>query len=147
MKLREILGVLRDSYCRTVGIEYMHIQNPKERAWIQERVEGPHPRAEHDEQKHILGRLNAAEAFETFLQTKFVGQKRFSLEGGESLIPLLDAVITEAAPAAPGRGRHRDGPPGPAQRAGQHRRQVVRPDLPGVRGQPRPGAAPRAPAT
>ncbi|MEO3887418.1 multifunctional oxoglutarate decarboxylase/oxoglutarate dehydrogenase thiamine pyrophosphate-binding subunit/dihydrolipoyllysine-residue succinyltransferase subunit [Nonomuraea sp. B5E05] len=97
MKLREILGVLRDSYCRTVGIEYMHIQNPEERAWIQERVEKPHKSPERDEQLNILSRLNTAEAFETFLQTKFVGQKRFSLEGGESLIPLLDSVISDAA--------------------------------------------------
>jgi len=97
MRLREILGVLRDSYCRTVGIEYMHIQDPEERQWIQSHVEVPPVRAEHDEQVRILGRLNIAEAFETFLQTKYVGQKRFSLEGGESLIPLLDAVISEAA--------------------------------------------------
>jgi multifunctional 2-oxoglutarate metabolism enzyme len=97
MQLREILGVLRDSYCRTVGIEYMHIQNPDERAWIQARVERPHPRADHAEQLRILSRLNVAEAFEMFLQTKFVGQRRFSLEGAESLIPLLDAVLTAAA--------------------------------------------------
>ncbi|WP_090772806.1 multifunctional oxoglutarate decarboxylase/oxoglutarate dehydrogenase thiamine pyrophosphate-binding subunit/dihydrolipoyllysine-residue succinyltransferase subunit [Nonomuraea maritima] len=97
MKLREILGVLRDSYCRTVGIEYMHIQNPEERAWIQARVEKPHASPERAEQLNILSRLNTAEAFETFLQTKFVGQKRFSLEGGESLIPLLDSVISDAA--------------------------------------------------
>ncbi|HEY7430690.1 MAG TPA: multifunctional oxoglutarate decarboxylase/oxoglutarate dehydrogenase thiamine pyrophosphate-binding subunit/dihydrolipoyllysine-residue succinyltransferase subunit [Streptosporangiaceae bacterium] len=97
MKLREILGVLRDSYCRTVGIEYMHIQNPEERAWLQERIERPHGRPGHDEQMQILSRLNVAEAFEMFLQTKFVGQRRFSLEGAESLIPLLDAVLTAAA--------------------------------------------------
>lgn len=97
MKLREILGVLRDSYCRTVGIEYMHIQNPEERAWIQAKVEKPHASPARDEQLNILARLNTAEAFETFLQTKFVGQKRFSLEGGESLIPLLDSVISDAA--------------------------------------------------
>jgi multifunctional 2-oxoglutarate metabolism enzyme len=97
MHLREILGVLRDSYCRTVGVEYMHIQNPEERAWIQARVERPHGRADHDEQLRILSRLNVAEAFEMFLQTKFVGQRRFSLEGAESLIPLMDAVLTEAA--------------------------------------------------
>jgi len=97
MLLREILGVLRDSYCRTVGVEYMHIQNPEERAWIQARVERPHGRADHDEQLRILSRLNVAEAFEMFLQTKFVGQRRFSLEGAESLIPLLDAVLTAAA--------------------------------------------------
>ncbi|MEV7965022.1 multifunctional oxoglutarate decarboxylase/oxoglutarate dehydrogenase thiamine pyrophosphate-binding subunit/dihydrolipoyllysine-residue succinyltransferase subunit [Sphaerisporangium sp. NPDC088356] len=97
MKLRDILGVLRDSYCRTVGIEYMHIQNPEERAWIQSRVEKPHARPSREEQLHILRRLNTSEAFETFLQTKYVGQKRFSLEGGESLIPLLDSVISAAA--------------------------------------------------
>ncbi len=97
MQLREILGVLRDSYCRTVGIEYMHIQNPEERAWIQARVERPHGSPGHDEQLRILSRLNVAEAFEMFLQTKYVGQRRFSLEGAESLIPLLDAVLTEAA--------------------------------------------------
>jgi 2-oxoglutarate dehydrogenase E1 component len=97
MKLRDILGVLRDSYCRTVGVEYMHIQDPKQRKWIQDRIERPHAKPERDEQLRILRRLNAAEAFETFLQTKYVGQKRFSLEGGESVIPLLDAVLDAAA--------------------------------------------------
>ncbi len=97
MKLREILGVLRDSYCRTVGVEYMHMQEPEERAWLQARVERAHGRPAHDEQMQILSRLNVAEAFEMFLQTKYVGQRRFSLEGAESLIPLLDAVLTEAA--------------------------------------------------
>ncbi|MFC6878621.1 multifunctional oxoglutarate decarboxylase/oxoglutarate dehydrogenase thiamine pyrophosphate-binding subunit/dihydrolipoyllysine-residue succinyltransferase subunit [Actinomadura yumaensis] len=99
MKLRDILGVLRMAYCRTVGIEYMHIQDPEERAWIQERVEVPHDKPSREEQLHVLRRLNSAEAFETFLQTKFVGQKRFSLEGGESVIPLLDSVISAAAKA------------------------------------------------
>ncbi|WP_216592882.1 multifunctional oxoglutarate decarboxylase/oxoglutarate dehydrogenase thiamine pyrophosphate-binding subunit/dihydrolipoyllysine-residue succinyltransferase subunit [Verrucosispora sioxanthis] len=97
MKLREILGVLRDSYCRRVGIEYMHIQDPAERRWIQERVERKYEKPPAGEQKHVLNRLNAAEAFETFLQTKYVGQKRFSLEGGESLIPLLGEVLENAA--------------------------------------------------
>ncbi|KRV47164.1 alpha-ketoglutarate decarboxylase [Wenjunlia vitaminophila] len=99
MKLRDVLGVLRDSYCRTVGIEFMHIQDPGERRWIQDRVERSHDKPEREEQLRILRRLNAAEAFETFLQTKYVGQKRFSLEGGESVIPLLDAVLDAAAEA------------------------------------------------
>ncbi|MGC5360935.1 multifunctional oxoglutarate decarboxylase/oxoglutarate dehydrogenase thiamine pyrophosphate-binding subunit/dihydrolipoyllysine-residue succinyltransferase subunit [Streptomyces sp. DT24] len=99
MKLRDILGVLRESYCRTTGIEFMHIQDPKERRWLQDRVERPRPAPEREEQLRILRRLNAAEAFETFLQTKYVGQKRFSLEGGESVIPLLDAVLDSAAEA------------------------------------------------
>ncbi|UPO75547.1 multifunctional oxoglutarate decarboxylase/oxoglutarate dehydrogenase thiamine pyrophosphate-binding subunit/dihydrolipoyllysine-residue succinyltransferase subunit [Arthrobacter sp. Helios] len=97
LKLRKILGVLRDAYCRTAGIEYMHIQDPEERSWFQDRLEAPYSKPSREEQLRILGKLNAAEAFETFLQTKFVGQKRFSLEGGESLIPLLDTIISGAA--------------------------------------------------
>ncbi|UCR90274.1 multifunctional oxoglutarate decarboxylase/oxoglutarate dehydrogenase thiamine pyrophosphate-binding subunit/dihydrolipoyllysine-residue succinyltransferase subunit [Mycetocola spongiae] len=98
-KLRDILGVLRDSYCRTIGMEYMHIQNPTERKWLQEQVERPYAKPTRDEQLRILGKLNEAEAFETFLQTKYVGQKRFSLEGGESTIALLDAILAGAAGA------------------------------------------------
>jgi 2-oxoglutarate dehydrogenase E1 component len=99
MKLRKILGVLRDSYCRTVGVEYMHIQDPEQREWLQERIERPYAKPTPGEQLRILRRLNAAEAFETFLQTKFVGQKRFSLEGAEAVIPLLDAVLSSAVAA------------------------------------------------
>jgi len=99
MRLRDVLGVLRDSYCRSVGVEYMHIQDPDQRRWIQDRVERQHDKADRDEQLHILERLNAAEAFENFLHTKYVGHKRFSLEGGESVIPLLDAVLAAAAEA------------------------------------------------
>ncbi|GAA4549302.1 multifunctional oxoglutarate decarboxylase/oxoglutarate dehydrogenase thiamine pyrophosphate-binding subunit/dihydrolipoyllysine-residue succinyltransferase subunit [Pseudonocardia xishanensis] len=97
MKLRDILGLLRDSYCRTVGTEYMHIADPEQRAWLQERIEVSHQKPTVVEQKYILSKLNAAEAFETFLQTKYVGQKRFSLEGGETVIPLLDAVLDKSA--------------------------------------------------
>ncbi|WP_456599549.1 multifunctional oxoglutarate decarboxylase/oxoglutarate dehydrogenase thiamine pyrophosphate-binding subunit/dihydrolipoyllysine-residue succinyltransferase subunit [Blastococcus sp. SYSU DS0616] len=93
MPLRDILGVLRNSYCRTVGVEYMHITDPEEREWLQQRIEIKHEQPDREKQKHVLGRLNAAEAFETFLQTKYVGQKRFSLEGGESVIPILDEVL------------------------------------------------------
>ena len=97
MKLREILGILRNSYCRTIGVEYMFIDDPNERAWIQQMVEVGAPKLPKEEQIHVLQKLNSAEAFETFLQTKFVGQKRFSLEGGESVIPLLDSLISAAA--------------------------------------------------
>ncbi|WP_447942619.1 multifunctional oxoglutarate decarboxylase/oxoglutarate dehydrogenase thiamine pyrophosphate-binding subunit/dihydrolipoyllysine-residue succinyltransferase subunit [Microbacterium aurum] len=99
MKLRDILGVLRDSYCRTIGVEYMHIQDPTQRKWFQDNVEVKYQKPSHDEQLRILDKLNQAEAFETFLQTKYVGQKRFSLEGGESLIPLLDEILQGAAGA------------------------------------------------
>ena len=97
MKLREILSILRNSYCRTVGAEYMYIEDPAERRWMQEQLETPVPQIERSEQLRILRKLNGAEAFESFLQTKYVGQKRFSLEGGETVIPLLDAVISAAA--------------------------------------------------
>ena len=99
MKLRHILGILRDSYCRTTGIEYMHIMDPEQRRWIQERVEQPHTKPPREEQLRILLKLNQAEAFETFLQTKFVGQKRFSLEGGETTIPVIDEICEAAAEA------------------------------------------------
>ena len=99
MKLRNILGILRDSYCRTTGIEYMHIMDPEQRRWIQERVEQPHTKPPREEQLRILLKLNQAEAFETFLQTKFVGQKRFSLEGGETTIPVIDEICEAAAEA------------------------------------------------
>ena len=99
MKLRHILGILRDSYCRTTGIEYMHIMDPEQRRWIQQRVEQPHVKPPREEQLRILLKLNQAEAFETFLQTKFVGQKRFSLEGGETTIPVIDEICEAAAEA------------------------------------------------
>jgi 2-oxoglutarate decarboxylase len=99
MALGDILHVLRDAYCRTIGIEYMHIQDPEEQRWIQEQVEGASPELALDDQRHILERLNAAEAFEKFLATKYVGQKRFGLEGAESAIPILDAILEAAADA------------------------------------------------
>ena len=97
MTLRKILGILRDSYCRQIGVEYMYIEDPVERNWIQGRVELGALKMPREEQLRILRTLNGAEAFESFLQTKYVGQKRFSLEGGETVIPLLDAVISAAA--------------------------------------------------
>ncbi len=97
MKLRDILGMLRDAYCRRVGVEYMHITDPVQRKWLQSRIEVKNDAPAREEQLHILGRLNVAEAFETFLQTKYVGQKRFSLEGAETVIALLDAVLAAAA--------------------------------------------------
>ncbi len=97
MSLGDLLGVLRDAYCRTVGVEYMHIQDPAEKRWMQEQLEGTDRTIEPTEQRHILGRLNAAEALETFLGTKYVGQKRFGIEGAESTIPLLDALLGAAA--------------------------------------------------
>ncbi|MBF6355242.1 multifunctional oxoglutarate decarboxylase/oxoglutarate dehydrogenase thiamine pyrophosphate-binding subunit/dihydrolipoyllysine-residue succinyltransferase subunit [Nocardia higoensis] len=97
MKLRDVLSVLRDAYARHVGVEYTHILDTEQLQWIQDRVEQKHVKPTVAQQKYILNRLNAAEAFETFLQTKYVGQKRFSLEGAEAVIPMMDAVLDQSA--------------------------------------------------
>ncbi len=96
-KLRDVLSVLRDAYCRHVGVEYTHILEPEQQEWLQHRLEIKHDKPTVAQQKYILSKLNAAEAFETFLQTKYVGQKRFSLEGAESVIPMMDAAIDQCA--------------------------------------------------
>ncbi|MGW7242742.1 multifunctional oxoglutarate decarboxylase/oxoglutarate dehydrogenase thiamine pyrophosphate-binding subunit/dihydrolipoyllysine-residue succinyltransferase subunit [Streptomyces sp. NPDC054804] len=96
MTLRDVLAVLRESYCRTVGVQYMHIQSSEERCWVQRRIESPQRPPDRAEQLQILYRLGAAEAFERFLHTKYVGQKRYSLEGGESAIVLLDTLLHRA---------------------------------------------------
>jgi multifunctional 2-oxoglutarate metabolism enzyme len=96
-KLRDVLGLLRDAYCRHVGVEYTHILEPEQQKWLQERIEVKHDKPTVAQQKYILSKMNAAEAFETFLQTKYVGQKRFSLEGAETVIPMMDAAIDQAA--------------------------------------------------
>jgi 2-oxoglutarate dehydrogenase E1 component len=97
--LDEILTVLRNAYCRTLGIEYMHIQDPEQKAWIQAEVEGGQTSLTLEEQRHVLDRLGAAEVFERFLHTRYVGQKRFGLEGAESTVVALDALIDAAAVA------------------------------------------------
>ena len=102
MALRDILGVLRNAYARTIGVEYMHIMEPAEKAWIQEQVEGSGvfgADLDHDAKQQVLRSLNAAEAFEKFLHTKYLGQKRFSLEGAETLIPLCEFLLEEAVAA------------------------------------------------
>ncbi len=94
-----IIKHLKQIYCDAIGIEYMYIRDPKKLNWIQERlnINDNHPNFSLDQKKHILKKLNQAVSFENFLHTKYVGQKRFSLEGGESLIPALDAVVEAAA--------------------------------------------------
>ncbi|HEU4399956.1 MAG TPA: multifunctional oxoglutarate decarboxylase/oxoglutarate dehydrogenase thiamine pyrophosphate-binding subunit/dihydrolipoyllysine-residue succinyltransferase subunit, partial [Actinomycetota bacterium] len=99
LPLGEILHVLRDAYCRTGTVEYMHSAQTDEKHWIQDHVEGvPHELPKED-QLQILHKLNETEAFERFLHNKYTGHKRFSLEGGESLIPMLDALLDRAADA------------------------------------------------
>jgi 2-oxoglutarate dehydrogenase E1 component len=95
MKLRDIIASLRETYCGTVGVEYVHIQDTEQRRWLQERMEPNRmkPKFTKAQKLRILRRLHKAELFEKFLHTKYVGQKRFSLEGGETIIAALDAVI------------------------------------------------------
>lgn len=97
MTLREVLTRLRAAYTLHIGAEYAHVMDRDERDWLRDRMEAGMPKPTNAEQKYILQKLNAAEAFENFLQTKYLGQKRFSLEGAETLIPLMDAVIDTAA--------------------------------------------------
>ena len=96
--LETIVGHLQRIYCNSIGIEYMYIRNPEKVNWIQQRlnINDNHPDFSLEQKKHILKKLNQAVSFESFLHTKYVGQKRFSLEGGESLIPALDSLILAA---------------------------------------------------
>ena len=99
--LREIVTAMRQTYCGTLGIEYMHISDTERRVWLQNRLEPIRSRPSYDAtmKKHILERLTAAETLEKYLHTKFVGQKRFSGEGGESMIPMLDHLLQRAGAA------------------------------------------------
>lgn len=93
--LREIMAKLKRTYCGSVGVEFMHMQSPEQKSWIQERIESELNAPKYDKNKKvsILQRLTAGDAFEKFLATKFVGVKRFGLEGGETMIPAIDAMI------------------------------------------------------
>ena len=97
--LRDIINHLQSIYCDAIGVEYMYIRTPERIEWIQNRlnINDNHPNYSNDRKKHLLKKLNEAVSFESFLHTKYVGQKRFSLEGNESLIPALDAVVERAA--------------------------------------------------
>ncbi|MBC3846060.1 2-oxoglutarate dehydrogenase E1 component [Winogradskyella echinorum] len=97
--LQSIIDHLESIYCDSIGVEYMYIRKPEEIQWIQDKlnVNDNHPKFSADQKKNILRKLNEAVSFENFLHTKYVGQKRFSLEGNESLIPALDAMIETAA--------------------------------------------------
>ena len=98
LPLRDILSILRATYTDKIGVSFMHISHPDEKEWIQNRVESEgrgEPLSEED-RRHIMQKLNAAEAFERFLHTKYIGHKRFSLEGAETMIPLIESVLTDA---------------------------------------------------
>ncbi len=97
MSLRKIIDTLRDAYCGSVGIEYMHISDPARKSWMRSKAEGKPEDISPADKRRVLDKLNAAEAFERFLHSKYTGQKRFSLEGAESVIPMLDALLEDAA--------------------------------------------------
>ncbi|MXW82461.1 MAG: multifunctional oxoglutarate decarboxylase/oxoglutarate dehydrogenase thiamine pyrophosphate-binding subunit/dihydrolipoyllysine-residue succinyltransferase subunit [Rhodothermaceae bacterium] len=99
LPLRDILNILRETYTRRIGVSYMHISSPLEKHWLQEKIE-PLRNAEEltlEDKRRILHKLNEAESFERFLHTRFIGHKRFSLEGGESIVPMLDVIMGDAA--------------------------------------------------
>ena len=124
-----MLDVLRDTYCGTIGVEYMFIADPERKEWLQQRMEGSRNRTAFDKasRRRILEKLVAAESFERFLHARYIGHKRFSLEGCEALIPLLDRVLSDAARMGMREvviGMSHRGPP---ERARQHRGQAARP--------------------
>jgi 2-oxoglutarate dehydrogenase E1 component len=110
MRLRDLIAALKDTYCRTMGAEYMYINDTATKHFVQERLEPirTHPIFTAEQQIHILERLTAAETLERYLHTRYVGQKRFSLEGGDTLIPMLDHLIQNAG--AGGRNGDRRAP-------------------------------------
>ena len=118
--LGEILQTLRQTYCGTIGVEYMYITDTEHKRWIQNRIEGSRaqPRYSAEYKRHILERLSAAEGLEKYLHTRYVGQKRFSGEGAESLIPLLDNLLQRAGRHGRATADYRYGPPRAAQCAG-----------------------------
>src|SRR5699024_10430812 len=101
MSLRDLLRALKDTYCRNIGAEFMHMSDPVAKRWIQERLESTlaTPAYTAEERVRILQQLTEAEGLERYLHTKYVGQKRFSLEGGESFIAAMDALISHAGSA------------------------------------------------
>jgi 2-oxoglutarate dehydrogenase E1 component len=97
--LRQVINILQKTYCDKIGVEYMHIQNPAEKVWLQSKMEPVQnsPKYNDDVKKNILNKLIKAESFENFVHTKFIGHKRFSLEGSETLIPVLDKILNDSA--------------------------------------------------
>ena len=111
--LREILDTLRETYCGTIGVEYMYIANPERKEWLRHRMEVArnYPALDAATKKRVLEKLVAAESFERFLHARYVGHKRFSLEGGEALVPLLDRILERRGARRPARGRARHAAP------------------------------------
>ena len=150
MTLRAIIALMQETYCGNTGIEYMHIEDFTIRRWLRDRIEAgalSKDRLSNAEKKRVLSHLLEGELFEKFLHTRYVGQKRFSLEGGETIIPLLDKIVEECPRHGVRADRHGHGPPRPPQRPRQHPRQGLRVHLQRVRRELRPQLRPWATAT
>jgi 2-oxoglutarate dehydrogenase E1 component len=127
MSLRELVNALRETYCGTLGAEYMYTTDMKQKRWWQQKLESirSKPNFSAEKKKHILDRLTAAEGLERYLHTKYVGQKRFSLEGGESFIAAMDELDPHRWRQRCARGGDWHGPPRSLERAGQHHGQIA----------------------
>ena len=130
--LREILALLRRTYCGAVGVQYMHIADPDEKAWIQQRIEGRDKEISFTPEGKIaiLKKLIEAEGFEHFLARRFPGTKRFGLDGAEAAVPALEQIIKRGGRARRRRHRHRHAASRPAERAGGGDGQALPRDLP-----------------
>ncbi len=117
--IREMLAILQRTYCSTIGFEFMHISDPEEKAWIQERIEGPDKEIAftREGKRAILNKLIEAEGFEKFIDVKYTGTKRFGLDGGESLIPALEQIIKRGGKLGVKEIVVRHGPSRPPERA------------------------------
>ena len=137
LPLRDIIKAVQDTYCGSIGAEYMHMTDTPQKRWIQARLESVHGRPQYapEFRRWLLERVTAAEGLERYLHTRFVGQKRFSGEGGESLTPLLDHLLQQAGAKGIQETGHRHGPPRSSQRAREHARQDAAGSLCRVRGQ------------
>ena len=131
-----MLDILTRTYCSTLGVEFMHISDPEEKAWIQARIEGPDKEISFtaEGKKAILQKLVEAEGFEQFIDVKYKGTKRFGLDGGESLIPALEQIIKRGGSLGMQGHRARHGASRPAQRAHPGHGQAAPRDLPRVQG-------------
>ena len=119
--MREILVIVKRTYCGTFALQYMHISNPEEAGWLKERIEGLGKEIQFSREgrKAILNKMVEAEGFEKFLHVKYMGTKRFGLDGGESLIPAMEQIIKRGGALGCQRHRHRHAAPWPLYRAGQ----------------------------
>ena len=134
--VREMLAILRRTYCGTIGFEFMHISDPAEKAWIQERIEGPHKEIQFTKEgkRAILSKLVEAEGFENFFDVKYPGAKRFGLDGGEAMIPALEQIIKRGGQLGLQGDLLRHGASRPAQRAQPGDGQAAPRHLPRIQG-------------